>query len=449
MSRRKAFVLIFASLFGGSLVFLNAAPGAGKKIRQTSEIFNTTEPFSVIAAIGDVPGFISKLREGDAMRGFFDSPLGLHFIRSAPTRGAAHLHRLISLTPKSWQWNLYTLITDGPVFYRSSGKKFSLVIALNNKGKLITPLITGAHAVKEGDWLVIASDKETLQAQQLYLQKPVGSEFGLDAYLREDSALNIAVGGAGDGGKKKSLSRALLQQAWGSESLAGCSFKIRPGGDSLSLEGECPTTLAEAHAADEKISLGNFPGYAYFRKSGFKAAHVLALGGFTLDYGYLIPQLFYSGPAADQKSIEFLSQAFRTKAHKLEPKGEAIQITYPSPYSYRNTKFDLFAPHLAANRERFFWNSYLTTEKNPPSPVALNLSGSYNLFVSVKLHSLIKNSDAALKQFDAIYSPGHFNEFRDALAKSTPALKKATLKIFTQVNGKKLRVGGALNFAET
>lgn len=449
MSRRKLFVFIFTSLLGGGLVFLSAAPGAGKKIRQTSEILNTTEPFSVIAAIGDVSGFMSKLREGDAMRGFFDSPLGLHFIRSAPTRGAAHLHRIISLAPKSWQWNLYTLITDGPVFYRSAGKKFALVIALNNRGKLITPIISGAHAIKEGDWLIIASDKETLHAQQAYLQKPSPGEFGLDAYLRDATALNIAIGSAGDGGKKKSLARALWQQAWGSDSLAGCNFKVRPGGDALALEGECPTSLTEASSADEKISIANFPGYAYFRKAGFKTAHVLALGGFTLDYGYLIPRLFYSGPAADQKSIEFLSQAFRTKAHKLEPKGDAIQITYPSPYSYRNTKFDLFAPHLAANRERFFWNSYLATEKNAPEPVALNLGGNFNLFVSLKIYPLLKNSEAALKQFDAIYSPGHFNEFRDALAKSTPTLKKAALRIFTQVNGRKLRVGGALNFAET
>lgn len=449
MSRRKVSVLVLASLLGGSLVFLSAAPGSGKKIQQTSEILNTTEAFSVIAAIGDVSGFISKLREGDAMRGFFDSPLGLHFLRSAPTRGAAHLHRIISLAPKSWQWNLYTLITDGPVFYRSAGKKFSLVIALNNRGKLITPLISGAHAIKEGDWLIIASDKETLQAQQSYLQKPASGTFGLDVYLRDAAALNIAIGNAGDGSKKKSLARALWQQAWGAESLAGCNFKIRPGGDALALEGECPTSQAETRAADEKISLANFPGYAYFRKSGFKAAHVLALGGFTLDYGYLIPQLFYSGPAADQKSIEFLSQAFRTKAHKLEPKGEAIQITYPSPYSYRNTKFDLFAPHLAANRERFFWNSYLTSGKNLPETVALNLGGNYSLFVFVKIYPLLRNSEAALKQFDAIYSPGHFNEFRDALAKSTPSLRRAAFKIFTQVNGKKLRVGGALNFAET
>jgi hypothetical protein len=447
MKRRIVSLLALATVFTGGVFFLNATPGANKNIRHISEVLNTAEPFSIIATIPDVSGFTAKLREGDAMRAFFDSPLGLHFLRSAPTRGAAHLHRFISLAPKSWQWNLYTLITDGPVFYRSSGKKFCLVVALNNRGKLITSLVTNANAVKEGDWLVIASDKETLEAQQAYLKKPSSREFALDSYLGDGSTLALAVGNAGDGAKKKSLTRALLQQAFGAETFAGCNFKIRPGGDILSLEGECPRSGEIVAVADEKISLGNFPGYVYFRKPGAKTAHVIALGGFAVDYGYLIPHLFYSGPSGDQKSIEFLSQAFKTKGHKLETKGDALQISYPSPYTYRNTKFDLFAPHLVANRERFFWHSYLPFSEKPPT--TLNLSATYNLFASVKIYPLLKNSEAALKQFDAIYSPGHFNEFRDALAKSMPALKKASVKIFTQPAGNKLRIGGAFNFADT
>jgi hypothetical protein len=444
---RGFIVSALALLLTGGVVILNAAPQPGKNIRQTSEIFDTAAPFSVIAAIPDVTGFMAKLREGDAMRGFFDSPLGLHFLRSAPLRGAAHLHRLISLAPRSWQWNLYSLITDGPVFYRSAGKKFSLVLALNNKGKLITSLVADAHAVKEGDWFVIASDKDTLKDQVSYLQKPVIRDFALDVYLRDAATLNIAIGSVGDNGKKKSLVRALIQQAFGDQTLSGCNFKIRPGADALGLEGECANTASPAQAlAEEKISFANLPGYAYFRRAGAQRAHVLAFGGFAADYGYMIPRLFYSGPSTDQKSIEFLSQAFKTKSHKLETKGDALQIVYPSPYSHRTKKIDLFAPHLVANRERFFWNSYLSEEK--AGSVQISLNPAYNLFVSAKIHPLIKNSEIALKQFDALYSPGHFNEFRDALAKSTPMLKNASLKLFTQVNGKRLRVGGALAFAE-
>lgn len=446
MKRIAIAALLFCAAGGGAL-FLSAAPKSGKTVRHISEALNTAEAYSVIAVIPDVNAFTSKLREGEAMRAFFDSPLGLHFLRSAPTRGGAHLHKLISMAPKSWQWNLYTLITDGPVFYRSAGKKFSLLVALNNKGKLLTAMLPDAHAAREGEWLVIASDKETLDAQVAYLRKPANTDFALDGYAADGATLAVAVGQAGDGGKKKSLTRALLKQAFGAETFAGCLFKIRPGGDSLALEGECPQAAPAAAAVEEKITLGNFPGYAYFRKAGSKTAHVIALGGFTADAGYMIPHLFYSGPAADQKSIEFLSQAFKTKGHKLETKGDAIQISYPSPYSYRSSKLDLFSPHLAANRERFFWHSYLTSEKNKPEQ--LTLSPSYNLFASVKIHPLIRNSEAALKQFDAIYSPGHFNEFRDALAKSTPALKKASLRIFTQQSGSRLRVGGALNFADT
>jgi len=445
--KRIALTALLFCVVGGGLLFLNAAPKSGKGVRRISEALNTNEAYSVIAVIPDVNAFISKLREGEAMRAFFDSPLGLHFLRSVPTRGGAHLHKMISMAPKSWQWNLYTLITDGPVFYRSAGKKFSMLIALNNKGKLLTSMLPDAYAAKEGEWLVIASDKETLETQVQYLRKPSNAEFALDAYAADGGSLAVAIGQAGDGVKKKSLTRALLKQAFGNESFAGCLFKLRPGGDSLSLEGECPQAAASVAGTEEKISLGNFPGYAYFRKAGSKTAHVIALGGFTADAGYMIPHVFYSGPAADQKSIEFLSQAFKTKNHKLETKGEGFQITYPSPYSYRNSKIDLFAPHLVANRERFFWQSYLTSDKKQPEQVTL--SAAYNLFAAVKIHPLIKNSEAALKQFDAIYSPGHFNEFRDALTKSIPALKKASLRIFTQQNGSRLRVGGALNFADT
>ncbi len=116
-----------------TVVVLLASQSTGAAgVRRVSAILDTSSDTGITAVLPDVPGFMAKLRGGDAMRAFFDSPLGLHFLRSAPLRSAAHLHRLISLAPKSWQWSLYSLITDGPVFYRSQGSSFTLVIALNN-----------------------------------------------------------------------------------------------------------------------------------------------------------------------------------------------------------------------------------------------------------------------------------------------------------------------------
>ncbi|HNA79821.1 MAG TPA: hypothetical protein PKY99_10230, partial [Turneriella sp.] len=67
---------------------------------------------------------------------------------------------------------------------------------------------------------------------------------------------------------------------------------------------------------------------------------------------------------------------------------------------------------------------------------------------SVKLFPLLQNSEKAIRQFDAIYSPGHFHEFRDALFKSMPALKRASVKLFAAPAQGTLRLGGAIAFAE-
>lgn len=435
-------VLVLASV--AALVALS--PRSAAKTTRVSEVIDITKPYSVIAALPDVPGFIAKLRSGDEMRAFFDSPLGLHLLRSAPSRSAAHLHRLISYTPRSWQWNLYTLISDGPVFYRSAGGKFVLVVSLNRKGMLATSFVDGSNVQKVDNWLLIASDKAELAAAVQYLQKPATTDSPLDAMLAGKTALafdfNLQLSG------KRSLVRGLFSDAFGSEALTRCTVALIPGANSIQIDGTCPLrSPATAPAGnDETLTLADYPAFAYFHKPGQKLAHVLSLNGFATDYGYMIPQLLFSGPLSDQKSIEFLSQAFKTKAHKLESAGGAIQIRYPYAYSYEKRKFDVFSPHLAADRERFVWQSFLP-EKNPVAK-SQAISGKYTFFARVKLYPLLRNSQQALKQYDAIYSPGHFNEFRDALAKSAPTLKGTSLQIYTQTAEKSLRIGGSLSFGE-
>jgi len=442
--RAIAFGVVLAVSLGAA-AFLNAQSRGQAQIRSVSEIFNTGEEYSVIAALPDVGAFMAKLREGKAMRAFFDSPLGLHFLRSAPLRSAAHLHRLVSLAPKSWQWNLYSLLSDGPVLYRSNGKSFTLVAALPPKGKLLVSLAGIAHAAQEGDWLVIASDKQTLREQLSYMRKPAVGNFPLDRFLRGESSVSIAFGPAGEKEKKKSLARALFKTAFGLGSFAGCLGRLTPGGDSLLFESDCPGSEQVAVTATETMPMEDYPAYVYFRKPGAALSHVIALGGFTHDYGYAVPHLFYSGPVGDQKSIEFLSQAFKTKSHKLEKVGEGFQIRYPSPYAYRDRKFDLFAPYLVADRQRFYWQSYLPVKAGRSSQ--LRIDGGFSVYGEVKLSALSKKSEEAFRQFDAIYSPGHFHEFRDAWIKSAPTLKDAQLTFYAKNAGKTLRIGGELSFA--
>lgn len=431
-----------------TVVVLLASQSTGAAgVRRVSAILDTSSDTGITAVLPDVPGFMAKLRGGDAMRAFFDSPLGLHFLRSAPLRSAAHLHRLISLAPKSWQWSLYSLITDGPVFYRSQGSSFTLVIALNKKGKAITSLLKEASVARQGDWLVIASDKNTLQAQLAYMTQPAERESKLDAAFSTPSALSVLTRLDGSKATQRGLGRALVRQALSLEGESTCRLVFQPEGDSIGLEGECTTPGAKpAGQSAETITMKDFPGYVYFRRAGQPRAHLIALGGFESDFGYLVPRLFFTGPTSDQKTVEFLSQAFKTRKHILEASEGAIQIRYPYPYTYSDRKYDLFAPYLSANRDRFFWHSFLQDDKLRDKDLRLN--PEYNFYLSVKLFPLLQNSEKAIRQFDAIYSPGHFHEFRDALFKSMPALKRASVKLFAAPAQGTLRLGGAIAFAE-
>lgn len=426
-----------------SLSFIT--PNSAKNIPRVSDVLDLRKDANVVAVLPDVSGFIGALREGELSRAFFDSPLGLHFLRSAPFRSTAHLHRLISLAPRSWQWNLYSMITDGPVYYQSQGKTFILLISLNKKGKVITSLLSEASAAKAEDWLLIASDKDTLAEQVAYLRQPATADSQLDSALAKRNSLSLLINRTASS-KKHSLSRALLDQFLGTSKSGSCSVSITPAAETLSVEGECPSDMPGQNAVSEKISVGDFPAYAWFRKDGYKTAHVIALSSLTADYGYLIPHIFYSGPVGDQKSIEFLSQAFKTKSHLLESKDGAVQIRYPYPYAYRDKKFDLFSPHLSANRERFFWYSYL--KENDRGAQNISLGADLQSYLAVKIYPLVKSSEGAIRQFDALYSPGHFNEFRDALHKSLPSLKKAELRLYTKNTGTALKIGGAFSFAE-
>ncbi|MFZ5629157.1 MAG: hypothetical protein ACOY5B_08500 [Spirochaetota bacterium] len=430
-----------------AIAFISAGSTQAAGVRRVSAVFDTSSDAGITGVLPDVPAFMARLRGGEAMRAFFDSPLDMHFLRSAPLRSAAHLHRLISLAPKSWQWSLYSLITDGPVFYRSQGSSFTLVIALNKKGKAITSLVKEASAARSGDWLVIASDKNTLQAQLAYMAKPAERESRLDAAFSTPSALSVLARLEGSKPTQRGLGRAIVRQALGLEGDSNCRLLFQPEGDSIGLEGECTTPSAKPTSqVAETIAMKEFPGYVYFRRAGQPRAHLIALGGFESDFGYLVPRLFFTGPVSDQKTVEFLSQAFKTRKHILEAREGAIQIRYPYPYTYSDRKFDLFAPYLSANRERFFWHSFLQEDKLREKDLRLN--PEYNFYLSVKLFALLQNSEKAIRQFDAIYSPGHFHEFRDALFKSMPALRRTTVKLFATPAQGNLRLGGAIAFAE-
>lgn len=433
-----------------SLLLYASVAGSAARPARISDVFNAAEPYSVMAVLPDVPAFMQRLRSGTEMRAFFDSPLGLHFLKSAPLRGAAHLHRLISYAPESWQWNLYTLVTDGPVLYRSHGQKFVLAIALNRKGQLATTLVSGATAQKVGEWFVIASDKEELAKQVAYMQKPQQADLPLDRALSQGPVLSFDLRFAAPVAGKRSLFRNLLSEVFSAQDFSGCNISLTPGANSVQLNGNCtprngalPAILG---AVDETVKTPEYPAYVYYHKAGHKAAHLLSLNGFASDYGHMIPQIFFSGPASDQKAIEFLSQAFKTKAHQLESNANGLVIRYPYAYRYEKRKFDLFAPHLTANRERFFWHTFIPEKK--PAESAVAIGGKFGFYAKIELHTLLRNSQAALKQYDAIYSPGHFNEFRDALAKSLTHLKNSSLQIYSQAEGKSLRLGGTLAFAE-
>jgi|GEM_PF-3881895 len=446
-----------ARILGGCVLFVVATlllygsvAGSAARPTRISDVLNPAEPYTVMAALPDVPAFISKLRSGAEMRAFFDSPLGLHFLKSAPLRGAAHLHRFISYAPNSWQWNLYTLVTDGPVVYRSHGQKFVLAIALNRKGQLATSLVGSTTAQKVGDWFIIASDKDELAREVNYLKNPTPGDLPLDGTLSQGGTLGLDFRFSTGSTGKRSLFRNLLSEVFSTRDMNSCTLALTPGANSIQINGDCTPREGvqppPAHSLEETIAVPDYPAFVYYRKAAHKRAYLLSLAGFVTDYGYLIPQLLFSGPASDQKAIEFLSQAFKTKNHQIESNANGILIRYPYAYRYEKRKFDVFSPYLTANTERFFWQTFLPEKKTKESP--LNLSDKYGFYAKVNLHSLIRNSQGALKQYDAIYSPGHFNEFRDALAKSLSSLKNSSLQLYSQAHGKNMRIGGTLAFAE-
>lgn len=439
-----AFALIFCVIF--ILTFTLSTKAADQK--RISQVFDLGAPYTVLGVLPDATGFLSKLREGRSMRAFFDSPLGLHFVRSAPLRGAAHLHRLISLAPSSWQWNLYSLITDGPVFYRSHGKTFVLVIALNKKGRVITSLLKGAHAAHAENLLVIASDAQTLNQQLAYLKSPKIQDSEIDAAFSRTQALTINWVSANESTKSGSLFRSLIGEATGSALTGQCTLVLTPSSESMGFDGTCnrkdpkPAGMARAEA----LSIPDYPAVVHFQRHENSPAYVLALHGLQSEFGFLIPQIFISGPSNDQKSLEFFAQAFKTRRHLLETADGAIRVKYPYPYAYADKKFELFSPHLAANKTRFYWQSFLPAKQMPQTQLSINAAHDFD--ARIKIYPLIKNSEAAIKQFDAVYSTGHFNEFRDALFKSAPTLQQTVLRLFTESQGKKLRIAGSLNFAD-
>jgi putative intracellular protease/amidase len=84
-----------AAVCTAALLIAVATPGSAKTVSRVSGVLDLRKATGFAAVLPDVSGFISKLREGEASRAFFDSPLGLHFLRSAPFRSTAHLHRFI------------------------------------------------------------------------------------------------------------------------------------------------------------------------------------------------------------------------------------------------------------------------------------------------------------------------------------------------------------------
>lgn len=414
--------------------------------RRVSAVLDVSAAAAITAVLPDVSAFTDELRGGAAMRTFFDSPLGLHFLRSAPLRGAAYLHRLISLAPKSWQWGLSSMITDGPVYYRSQAGSFTLVIALNRKGRAFSSLTVGDAAARFGDWLIVASDRQALQAQLAYLAKPEQRESKLDSAFQTPAALSLLIDLAAGTPVRRGLTRALLSESLGLGADSKCLLTLRPGGDSLGLEGEC-TAPVKPHGARlaETLTMNEFPAYAYFRRPEHSRGYLIALGGLTADSGYLVPRLFFTGPVADHKTLEFLTQAFKVRRHVVEAHEQGARTRYPAQHSANELRFDLFAPYLFADRERFFWHSFLG--EDAPREQKITLDASHDFYLSLQLFPLLQRCEKALRQLDAVYSPGHFHEFLDALAKSMPALANTSVKLFSTPAPGSLRLGGAISFA--
>ncbi len=446
MTRRRLTITSLAVVFIASLFALQSRSLA-KPLARVSHVFNVDEPWQVMAALPNTDSFLNELRKGDAMRAFFDSPLGLHFLRSVPLRGAAHLHKIISLAPNSWTWNLYTLITDGPVLYRSHASSFVLALHLNKKGRILSSLLPET-AERQRDWLFLASDKKTLDDALRYAKSPRESDSPLDTLMQDTGTLSVVWRNSSNAKNSRSLVRALIKETLSLDTNAACQIQLRPSHNALALTGSCSpvTTGASTRSIAEDFSMPDFASYVYYKASPLRIARVLAFDGMTDDLGYLIPQIFYSGGLEDKASLEFLSEAFKTGKFSVQNDNGALLIRYAYPYTYGNRKFDLFAPHLATNANRFYWNSFIDDKVR--RSILIPIKSDVKMSFSLKPYELVKNSEAAFNAMSPLYSPGHFSEFRDALKKTLPTLKGATVAFSAKEQNKSLQLGGILQFAK-
>ncbi|MCX7633576.1 MAG: hypothetical protein N2Z22_09625 [Turneriella sp.] len=407
-----------------------------------AEIFNVANPSGIYAVLPDVPAFLGALRSQPGMRRFLDSPLGLHFLRSVPLRSAAHLHRLIRLAPESWQWDLYALLTPGPIFYHSAQGKFVLVVAVPGR-QLLAKLIAGANVAQYQDWLVVASDQASLQEQLHYLRSPIAQDFVLDNAFHPKK-LSIAF--FPETKSRISLSRALVSQALLMDvPFRHCLLHVAASNAGLQADGSCELLNAlPVSAKAEKIPMPNYPLKVFLRRPDLNT-WALAFAGLHYDAGHLVPQLFVNIPENAPLLQEFLTEAFKAKGHEQTTAEGQLQIRYPSAASYGEKKYDLFSPVLKRRNGRLHWYSFVRGDEKEQENSA---RAGYTTWLEARLDDLLQNTLPALRQWDPIYSPGHFAEFRDALNKSSDALRGSRLEASAKPVGKQLQLAFGFYFQQ-
>lgn len=447
---RKRAVLISLFAVSGVLLscgfFLWATAPAPRQLKSLSEVIDAREPYTILAIAPDVGEILNRLQSG-RMNEFLKSPLGSHLFRSVPLRGAAHLHRLVAILPEAWRGFLYSWITKGPIIYRSNGNDFLLVVAIEKAQARLASLKSLPHAQEKNKWLYIASSDAVLQKALAYADTPRDEKFPIDEDLRRQASLTIFFNGLDKVVVSRSLSRALVAYIFKDRAYKDCRLRITPGDMGLALDGECnantqTTTLVANN--NESLTLPESAAYIYYTRENESRPYILSLGGLESEYGNLVPRLIFSGPATDQKSVEFLSQAFKTKTHAEDTQGSVLRIRYPHAYYTNEKRYDIFSPHLSAVAGRFFWQSTATPEGVRTQKIDIETANAFVLVADID--SLVAKSTAALKQIDAVYSSGHFNEFRDALFKSLPALKNSSLRFYGKRQAASLRLGGELSF---
>jgi len=450
---KKRAVLISLLAVSGALLscsfFLWATAPAPRHLKSLAQVIDAREPYTILAVVPDVGEFLQRLQSG-RMNDFLKSPLGSHLFRSAPLRSAAHLHRLVAILPEAWRGFLYSWITKGPVIYRSHGSDFLLVVAIEKTQARFASLKSLPHAQEKNKWLYIASSDAVLQKALAYADTPHDEKFPIDEDLRRRASLTIFFNGLDKIGESRSLSRALVAHIFKDRAYKDCRMRITPGDMGLALDGECnasaqTTTLIANN--NETLTLPESAAYIYYTRENESRPYILSLGGLESEYGNLIPRLFFSGPSSDQKSVEFLSQAFKTKTHAEDTQGSTLRIRYPHAYYSNEKRYDIFSPHLSATAGRFYWQSTAVPEGVHTQKIAIDTANAFALYAD--LDSLVNKSTTALKQLDAVYSSGHFNEFRDALFKSLPALKNSSLRFYGKRQAASLRLGGELSFRST